>query len=150
MKTRILGAAVGIAAVLGSLLVASPAQASDGPDWVRVYYSADLNGGEAQATVDFVSRTVVVWRDFTVQDTCPGDGLPVRARPEWTYADGTRGVGAWRADTNGCGQDGTNFGDIRISRSKAVARVAMTVCVYSQSEGNLRCATSQGRDNQYV
>ncbi|HET6298223.1 MAG TPA: hypothetical protein VFG33_32905 [Kribbella sp.] len=117
---------------------------SSGQYRVRVRYGQrrDRNGS--------VSRTVVVWRDFTVQDVCPGDGLPVRARPEWIYADGTRGYGAWRADNNGCGQDGTNFGDIRFSAAKAVARALMTVCVYSQSEGNLRCRTSIGQDNQYV
>ena len=63
-----------------------------------------------------------------------------RARVEWADADGTRGAGSWKADTNGCGPGGTNFGDIWHIGSKAVANTWITLCVYTQSGGNLRCA----------
>jgi hypothetical protein len=152
VKTRILGAAVGIVAVVGGSLVASPAQATDGFDSARVYYKGDSgSGGYVRADIDFLSRTEVVYRDFTVRDVCPGDGLPVRAQISWRNADGTfADIGSWKADNNGCGPNGTNFGDIRISRPKALAKATLTVCVYDQSIGNLRCATSGGRDNPYV
>nr|WP_238355810.1 hypothetical protein [Kribbella sandramycini] len=117
----------------------------------RLYYPAgEVKGGEARATVDFRSRKSVVFRDFKVRDVCPGDDLPVRGRVEWVHADGTRGVGSWKADTNGCGVDGTNFGDIRRTDTKVIVEVMLTVCVYRQSGGNIRCHTSGGRANPYV
>ena len=149
MKTRILGAVVGITALLGGLLVASPAQALDGLDFKFVDQGGESRG-YVQADVDFRSRTTVVWQDFLVRDVCPGDGRPVRARVGWTNADGTQGVGSWKADTNGCGPDGTNFGDIWHIGSKSVARAWMTVCVYTESGGNEVCANSPGRDNPHV
>ncbi|MFI7452388.1 hypothetical protein ACIBQX_33175 [Nonomuraea sp. NPDC049714] len=147
MKTRILGAALGIA-VLSGLLVASPAQATDGVSSARVDYGS--GAGSVRATVDFVSRTKVVFRDFTVRDICPGDNLPVKARFMWTHTDGTGGTAAWKADTNGCGGDGTNFGDFIRTGSKSISRINLEVCVYNRSNGELSCAYSGPRDNQYT
>ncbi|WP_432947039.1 hypothetical protein ACQPXM_09860 [Kribbella sp. CA-253562] len=149
MTRRVLGAVVGIAVLLGGLLVATPAQAVDGLEFVYVGEQWDEPEGRAEAHIDFRSRTSVVFRDFTVRDVCPGDGLPVRARAGWTYTDGSPGVSSWKADTNGCGPNGTNFGDISHTGSRVVARAWITVCVYRQSGGNVRCETSYGLDNQY-
>lgn len=150
MNVRTLGATLGIAA-LSAFCWTAPAQATDGLDSVRVYYPADAgNGGDVRARIDFVSRTEVIFRDFAVRDVCPGDGLPVRARVEWFYSDGTLGAGAWRAVTSGCSRESTSFGDIRVSRTRAVTKVRVTVCVYTTSAGNRACANSTGRDNQYV
>jgi hypothetical protein len=61
VKTRILGAAVAIAAVLGGSLIASPAQATDGFDTARVYYKGDPgSGGYVRADTDSLSQTGAV------------------------------------------------------------------------------------------
>lgn len=150
MKKRNVGAVTGLAVILGGSLVAAPAQATDGEIGAHVYYPyGEVSGGRATATLDFTSRTTVAYRNFTVRDLCPGDGRPVRARVSWLNTDGTRGTGTWRADTNGCGPDGTNFGTLTLSSAKPVSRASLTVCVYTTSAGNLRCETSAGRDNPY-
>ncbi|MFB6718506.1 hypothetical protein ACFCV3_00010 [Kribbella sp. NPDC056345] len=151
MKKRIMGAAVGLAAVLVGSLTAIPAHA-DGFDSARVYYKGDSgSGGYVSATLDFRSKTDVVVKNFTVRDVCPGDGHPVRAQVYWRYPDGGYGdMGkTWKADDNGCGSNGTNFGDFRISRSKGMPRVFVMVCTYTKDHGNLRCASGAGRANDY-
>ncbi|MGC4942913.1 hypothetical protein [Kribbella sp. DT2] len=150
MKTRKLWAALALTVAATGVAPASPAHAADGLDSVRVYYPSDLgNGGHVLTRLDFVSRTEVVYRSFTVRDVCPGDSLPVRGRVEWRYTDGSIGYGAWRNVTSGCSSSGTSFGDIRVSRTKAIASARVTVCVYTASGGNRGCATSTGRDNQF-
>ncbi|GGP02809.1 hypothetical protein LDL08_12655 [Nonomuraea glycinis] len=146
MKTRILGAALGIA-VLSGLLVASPAQARDGVSSARID-TARYGGGSVRATVDFVNRRKVVFRNFTVRDLCPGDNLPVRARAWWRHTDGTNGYGAWKSDTNGCGDDGTNFGNITRRSTKPIAMVWVEVSVYIRP-GERTTKISKTRDNQY-
>ena len=151
MKIRVLRTMVGLAAVLGSLLIASPAQAADGPDSARVYYPGISSGGIVSANLDFVSRTEVVYRNFTVRDVCPGDGRPVRAYIRlWDTSGVYRYSSTAKADTNGCGPDGTNFGTLTARASFAVGRAGLTVCVYTESAGNLRCVYSDGRDNPYT
>jgi hypothetical protein len=147
LKTRILGTVLATAALSG-LLVASPAQARDGVSSARVnpFESAsgrDYSGGTARATVDFTSRTRVVFRNFTVRDLCPGDNLPIKGRVFWTHTDGTRGNGSWKSDTNGCGDDGTNFGTITRTGTKAISSVYVQVC-------STYCEHSAARYNQYV
>ncbi|TMR87906.1 hypothetical protein [Nonomuraea basaltis] len=147
MKTRILAAVMATAALSG-LLVASPAQARDGVSSARVdpFESAagrDYGGGSVRATVDSVSRTKVVFRNFTVRDICPGDNLPIKGRVWWEHTDGTHGYGAWRSDTNGCGDDGTNFGNITRTGTKSISSVYVQVC-------STYCDHSAARYNQYV
>jgi hypothetical protein len=148
LKTRILGAVLGIAALSG-LLVASPAQARDGVSTARVPPVRDGGGGSVRATVDFVSRTKVVFRNFTVRDLCPGDNLPVRARFGWKHTDGTNGHSAWRSDTNGCGDDGTNFGNLARIGSKSISRVYLQVSILTKT-GQRIYDLSTPRYNQYV
>ncbi|WP_327108041.1 hypothetical protein [Nonomuraea glycinis] len=148
MKTRILGAVLATAALSG-LLVASPAQAKDGVSTARVDPKGDMGGGSVRATVDFVSRTKVVYRNFTVRDLCPGDNLPVRARVYWKHTDGTTGHSAWKSDTNGCGDNGTNFGNITRTGSKSISRVYLEVSVYIRP-GQRAYDLSETRYNQYV
>lgn len=153
MKASILRAAVGVVAVLAGLLVASPAQAADGADSVRVRYPSwtSVSGGLATADLDFVNQKKVVFRNFKVRDICPGDGRPVRAYMTLWEPNGVRRTWASpKADTNGCGADGTNFGTVTLETSLTVARAGLTVCVYTNSAGNLRCVYSGGRDNPYV
>jgi len=151
MKVRILAAVVGIAAVLTGSLAASPALATDGPDSVRVYYPGfSGSGGQASATIDFISRTEVIYRNFTVRDLCPEDGRPVRAQAVTVDANGFgRNLGPMKAVVNGCGPNGTNFGTIRVIDANGVAKAHLRVCVYADASGNLRCATSEGRDNPH-
>ncbi|MCG5213431.1 Tim44 domain-containing protein [Streptosporangium soli] len=144
MKTRILGAVMGIA-VLSGLLVASPAQARDGVASASVPPYRDLGGGSVRATVDFTSRTRVVVRNFTVRDICPGDNAPVRARFVWVYTDSTDGSSAWRSDTNGCGSHGTNFGNLTRTDRKHIRLVYLHLQVGTQS-----FAFSAHQYNQYV
>ncbi|MEU8356348.1 hypothetical protein AB0C27_10095 [Nonomuraea sp. NPDC048882] len=148
MKTRMLAAALAIAALSG-LLVASPAQAADGVSSIRIDPSRGDGGASVRTTVDFVSRTKVVFRNTTVRDLCPGDNMPVRARIIWRYTDGTNGYGAWKSDTNGCGDDGTNFGtSIRTGR-KSIQRIFLEVSFVTRSGQRLN-AYSQSRYNQYT
>ncbi|MET8006559.1 hypothetical protein [Nonomuraea glycinis] len=147
MKTRILGAVLGIA-VLSGLLVASPAQARDGVSSARVnpFGSAEgrrYSGGTARATVDFRNRTKVIFRNFTVRDLCPGDNFPIKGRVIWTHTDGTTGSGAWKWDRNGCGDDGTNFGNLTRTGTKAISSIYVQVC-------STYCEHSAARYNQYV
>jgi hypothetical protein len=149
LKTRILGAALGIA-VLSGLLVASPAQARDGVSSARVGRlvgpDQDYSGGSVRATVDFVSRTRVVFRNFTVRDLCPGDNHPTKGRVWWKHTDGTYGYGAWKWDRNGCGDDGTNFGNLLRTGTKSISRVYVQVCSGPEDW----CDHSAARFNQYV
>lgn len=142
MKTRVLRTAVGLAAVLGGLLIASPAQASDGPVGARVYTEGSSgSGGAASADIDFFSRTGSIFWDFTVRDVCPGDNLPVRAYIKVVGPNGEVGLHYVGSDTNGCGSHGTNFGNIEVNGLSSVAKAGVKVCVYN-STGNLRCKES--------
>ncbi|MFB4282326.1 hypothetical protein ACBJ59_44020 [Nonomuraea sp. MTCD27] len=150
MKTRMLGAALAIAALSG-LLVASPAQARDGVSSARVRVDTGIPGGGAlvTTTVDFVNRRKVIFRNFTVRDLCPGDNRPVQARAWWHYTDGTTGKSAVRTDSNGCGDDGTNFGNITPPSTKGISSVYLEVWLYTGS-GTKRRNISLSRYNQYV
>ncbi len=150
MKTRMLGAVMGIAALSG-LLVPIPAQAQDGVSSARTNVPGSrYGGGSVRTTVDFINRKKVVFRNFTVRDLCPGDNLPVRAQIVWTHTDGTTGRSAWRKDTNGCGDHGTNFGNITRTGTKPIAKVYLKVQVYARSGGIRAFAYSADRDNQYT
>jgi hypothetical protein len=148
LKTRILGAALAIAALSG-LLVASPAQARDGVSSARVENPDRAGAGYVRTTVDFTSRTRVVFRNFTVRDICPADNHGVWAQVQWTHTDGTTGRGAWKKDTS-CGSHGTNFGNILRTGTKSISKVLVTVCITKRSGSHLACAYSLSRYNQYV
>ncbi|MFC0625951.1 hypothetical protein ACFFGN_17870 [Kribbella deserti] len=150
MKTRVLRTVVGLAAVLGSSLVASPAQADDGPVSVRVYTQGSSgSGGIAKTSVNFLSQTDIHYSNLTVRDVCPGDNLPVRVYVKVVFRDGTSENDLAGSDTNGCGSDGTNLGDFRTDSPFAqVAKAGLRVCVYN-SAGNQRCAESL-RSNPYL
>ncbi|GGP05424.1 hypothetical protein LDL08_06395 [Nonomuraea glycinis] len=147
MKTRILSAALAIATLSG-LLVASPAQARDGVSSGRTTRPSGGNG-YAQVTVDFVSRTKVVFRNLKVRDLCPHDNLPVKARAVWKYTTGSWHTGAWKKDTNGCRDKGTNFGNYVRSGSRAISAVALELCVYNK-KSDFHCVNTTTRYNQYV
>ncbi|WP_432943669.1 hypothetical protein ACQPXM_00805 [Kribbella sp. CA-253562] len=108
------------------------------------------HAGSVRTTVDFTSATRVVFKDFTVRDICPGDNLPVRGRASWVLTDGTTGASSWKVDSNGCGGDGTNFGDIVYSGGKRVASVIVMVCILRTNGTTLACNGSAYRDNQYT
>ncbi|MFC0627708.1 hypothetical protein [Kribbella deserti] len=149
MKTRVLKAAVGAAAVLGGLMVATPAQATDGPVAAQVYYPGTSgSGGVAKASLDFTSRTRVVYNNLTVRDVCPGDNLPVRAYVEVVFTNGAIRRVNMGSDTNGCGSDGTNLGDYIATGSSSIAKAGVRVCVYNSTQ-LLRCKTAF-RDNPYT
>ncbi|MEV0166676.1 hypothetical protein [Nonomuraea fuscirosea] len=147
MKTRTLGAAL-VIAMLSGLLMASPAQARDGVTSGRTAVPGGGNG-YAQVTVDFVSRTKVVFRNFKVRDLCPGDNLPVKARIVWKYTTGTYHWGSWRKDTNGCRDKGTNFGNFVRSGKKAISLATLELCVYNK-KSDFHCVNTTTRYNQYV
>ena len=153
MKARALGTLVGVAAVLSGLLVASPAQAADGPISARVYYPGTSgSGGEASMDIDFTGRSNITMRNIKVRDICPGDGRPVRAVLVVHDTDGkSTAIPPYFSDTNGCGSDGTNFGSRGLSLSDGwqFKSVSVKVCVYN-STGNLKCVTSVSRDNPYT
>ncbi|ADB35612.1 hypothetical protein Kfla_6620 [Kribbella flavida DSM 17836] len=139
--------------MLSGLLVASPAQATDGSVSARVYYpNTSGSGGEARAYLDFTGRSDVTVRNLTVRDICPGDGRPVRAVLVVLDTDGKRTtIPPYYSDRNGCGSDGTNFGTYSLGLSDGwrIKSISLKVCVYNSS-GNLKCATSAGRDNPYT
>ncbi|MFB4276134.1 hypothetical protein ACBJ59_12640 [Nonomuraea sp. MTCD27] len=139
---------LGIAALSG-LLVASPAQAADGVSSARVENPDRAGAGYVRTTVDFVSRTRVVFRNFTVRDICPADNHGVRAQMEWTHTDLTTGYSAWKVDTS-CGSHGTNFGNFVRTGPKPIRVVRVRVCIYKRSGQHLACDYSLSRDNQYT
>lgn len=145
MKTRVLGATVAIAALSG-LLVPSPAQARDGVSTPRPLKRS--GAASVRTTVDFVSRTKVIFRNFTVRDICPNDFYVVKAQIRWTHTDETEGKSAC---DNGCGSHGTNFGNLVRSGSKPIAKVRLYVCIYKLSGyGGQDCGWSVSRYNQFV
>ncbi|MFI7455766.1 hypothetical protein ACIBQX_50500 [Nonomuraea sp. NPDC049714] len=113
------------------------------PESVRCPYR-DYSGGTVRATVDFRNRTKVIFRNFTVRDLCPGDNFPTKGRIWWKHTDGTTGYGAWGWDRNGCGDDGTNFGNLTRTGTKAISSVYVQVCSADW------CDHSAARFNQYV
>ncbi|MCG5216526.1 hypothetical protein [Streptosporangium sp. KLBMP 9127] len=149
MKTRILAAALAIAALSG-LLVASPAQARVDVVSAHVNPQRGHGGGSVRAAFDFVNRTKVVFRNFTVRDICPGDHAPVKAQIIWVYMDGTKGSSAWRSDTNGCGAHGTNFGTITHIDRKHIRKIYLSLRVYDRSGEIFAIAISDSEDNEYT
>ncbi|MEU8358373.1 hypothetical protein AB0C27_20380 [Nonomuraea sp. NPDC048882] len=150
MKTRILGAVLGIAALSGLLVPSSAQAAADGVSSARLNGWGKHGGGSVRANVDFVNRKKVIFRNFTVRDLCPGDNAPVRARVVWIHTDGTTGHSAWRKDTNGCGDHGTNFGTIIRTDTKPIKKVYLHLQVYARSGGIRGFAFSADRYNQYT
>jgi hypothetical protein len=136
LKTRILGAALGIA-VLSGLLVPIPAQAKDDVASAYVPPYRDNGGGSVRATIGFANRKKVVVRNFTVRDICPGDNAPVKAQIVWVHMDGTTGHSAWKSDSNGCGTHGTNFGTITRTSTKRMRKAYLSLRVYAR-EGGIR------------
>ena len=152
MKARALGALVGVAAVLSGLLMASPAQASSGPVYARVYYpDTSGTGGETSGDLNFLSRSEVRVRYLKVRDICPGDGRPVRAIVVATRTDGSRvNISPYYADTNGCGPDGTQFPTVDLAPGFSIKGLSLKVCVYTAALGNVKCETSIVRYNPYT
>ncbi|MCF6475885.1 hypothetical protein FAF44_47245 [Nonomuraea sp. MG754425] len=147
MKIRVLSAALAVATLSG-LLVATPAQARDGVSSGRTSRPSGGNG-YAKVTVDFVSRTKVVFRSFLVRDLCPGDNLPVKARIVYKYTTGSWRTLPWKKDTNGCADKGTNFGNVTLSRSRSISAVTLELCVYN-NKSDIHCVNTTTRYNQYV
>ncbi|MFC0625952.1 hypothetical protein [Kribbella deserti] len=151
MKTRVLRTVVGLAAVLGSLLVASPAQATNGPASARVYTEGSSgSGGLATASLTFVNASDVTFRNVTVRDVCPGDNRPVKVYIRLVSTLGHTSSRYVGSDTNGCGSDGTNFGTVYGTAGFTVAKAGLTVCLYTSTPGQEKCVNGAVRDNQHV
>ncbi|MEV0309327.1 hypothetical protein [Nonomuraea fuscirosea] len=84
-----------------------------------------------------------------MRDICPGDNLPVRARVAWRHTDGANGHNAWKWDRNGCGDNGTGFGNITRTGSKSIMRVYLEVQVQWRP-GQWLHKISKRRYNQYT
>ncbi len=149
MKTRMLGAALAIAALSG-LLVPSPAQAKDGVVDVRVSPSRGKGGGSARAHVDFVNKKKIVLRNFRVRDICPNDSYWVRAQIVWVNVDGSKGYGdrIWR--DNGCGHS-YNYGTFTHTSTKPIRYVRLQLIMFdSHVNGGEYSKYSGLRDNPYT
>ncbi|GAB3948457.1 hypothetical protein GCM10029976_079660 [Kribbella albertanoniae] len=132
-------------------MIASPAQATDGPASARVFTEGSSgSGGLATASLDFVNRTEVTYRNVTVRDVCPGDNLPVKAYIRLVSTNGDTSSRYVGSDTNGCGSDGTNFGTVYGSAGFTVAKAGLTVCLYTSTPGEAKCVHGPVRDNPYV
>jgi hypothetical protein len=146
LKTRILGAALAIAALSG-LLVPSPAQAKDDVASAYAPPYRDNGGGSVRATIGFANRKKIVVQNFTVRDICPGDNAPVKAQVIWVHMDRTKGYSHWRTDSNGCGTHGTNFGTLTRTSTKRIKYAYLSLRVYDREGGIRAVRISDDVDN---
>ncbi len=139
------GAATVLAAG-GAFVAAGTAHATDGDVYARVYTTGE-SGGSTRSYLDFTGARTMVFRDFIVNDICPGDGIPVSGQGMVKFMDGTVWTGPKHWDDTTCDStsSGVDFGDLPFSTdSHQIKEAWVRVCANGQ------CAASQHRDNPYT
>ncbi|GAA0627130.1 hypothetical protein HPO96_36110 [Kribbella sandramycini] len=146
--TRALGVAVGSAALLAVGL--TPAVAEDGHVYVRVltYPSGGTSGGESDADLNFTAARSVTYNNWTINDTCPGDGYRVIARARALLSNGNYANGTWHEDDGTCESDDWGpYSGRELNTSANIVKAGVQVCVDLGAE--LKCNTTF-RDNPHT
>ncbi|MFF1823369.1 hypothetical protein ACFVWG_39070 [Kribbella sp. NPDC058245] len=148
IPTRAFGIAVASAALLSVGL--SPAMAEDGHVYVHAatYPSGGDSGGSSYADLDFTSARQVVYNNWIVNDTCPGDGYNVEARAYALLSNGTYAKGDWHVDDGGC--DSADWGPYsgkELNTTSNIVKAGIQVCVILES--SLKCEVEY-RDNPHT
>ncbi|GAB3920748.1 hypothetical protein GCM10029976_006750 [Kribbella albertanoniae] len=144
--------ALGIAAVSAALLSVgvSPAMAEDGHVRARVqtFPSGGDSGGTSEADLNFTAARSVTYNNWTINDTCPGDGYRVIARARALLTNGSYANGAWHEDDGTCesAQWGPYSGR-ELNTSYNIVKAGIQVCVDLGS--SLKCE-SEFRDNPHT
>lgn len=141
-------AAAVTAAGLASTAIAS---ADDGHVYAKATSKAGTeSGGSAHADLNFTGKQTLVYNNFVVNDTCPGDNFDVHGRAIAIYMDGTTGYGTWhRDDEPTC--EGSGWGPVSglgFNGSKNIRKAGVQVCVMRPNASDI-CATDF-RDNPYT
>lgn len=143
---------LGIGVVSAALLVVgpTPAMAADGHVSVHVqtYPSGGDSGGTTYADLNFTSARQVVYNNWVINDTCPGDGYRVIARARAQLRDGSWANGAWHEDDGTCESDAWGPYDGReLNTSRDIMKAGLQVCV--DLGDSLKCAADY-RDNNHT
>ena len=144
--------ALGVGAVSAALLVASPtpAMAVDGHVYVHVqtYPSGGDEGGSTYADLNFTSARQVVYNNWVINDTCPGDGYRVIARARALLRNGNWATGAWHEDDGKCDSDAWGpYDGKELNTSSDIMKAGLQVCV--DLGASLRCEADY-RDNDHT
>jgi hypothetical protein len=146
--TRTFGIAVASAAMLSVGL--SPAMAADGHVSVHVatYPSGGDSGGTTYADLDFTSARQVVYDNWVINDTCPGDGYRVIARARALLSNGSYANGTWHEDDGTCESDSWGpYDNKELNTSSNIVKAGLQVCVDLGS--TLKCEVEY-RDNPHT
>lgn len=147
-STRTLGIAVASAALLSVGL--TPAMAADGHVHTRVYTfpSGGTAGGESDADLNFTAARSVTYNNWTINDTCPGDGYRVIGRARALLSNGTYANGAWHEDDGTCeSADWGPYDGLELNTSGNIVKAGIQVCVDLGS--TLKCE-AEYRDNPHT
>jgi hypothetical protein len=147
---------VAVVALVGAALTMSPVVASadsqgDGHVYAKATSVAGTqSGGSAHADLNFTGQRRLVYNNFVVNDTCPGDAFDVRGRAIAIYRDGSTGHGTWHRDPHAtCSGDGWGpVSGLEFTASKDIMRAGVQVCVMRPNASDI-CAADY-RDNPYT
>jgi hypothetical protein len=129
VSTRTLGIAVASAAMLAAGV--SPAMAADGHVYVHVVSPQGGDaGGSSYADLNFTSSTQVVYNNWVINDTCPGDGYRVIARARAYLSNGTWANGTWHEDDGTCDSPAWGpYDNKELNTSASIVKAGIQVCV---------------------
>ncbi|TDD62647.1 hypothetical protein E1263_02720 [Kribbella antibiotica] len=145
---RALGVTVASAALLTVGL--TPAMAADGHVYSRVltYPSGGTSGGESDADLNFTGARSVTYNNWTINDTCPGDGYRVIGRARALLTNGAYAYGTWHEDEGTCeSADWGPYSNLELNTSTNIVKAGVEICVDLGSSN--KCSTSY-RDNPHT
>jgi hypothetical protein len=129
IPTRVLGVAVASAALL--TVGMTPAMAADGHVSVHVVSPQGGDaGGSTYADLNFTSARQVVYNNWSINDTCPGDGYRVLGRARALLANGTWALGTWHEDAGTCESDAWGpYDNKELNTSSNIVKAGLEVCI---------------------
>lgn len=133
-----------VVALICAAITASPVVASAVDGHVFAHATSKTgtySGGSAYADLNFTGQRSLVYNNFVVNDTCPGDTFDVRGRAIAIYRDGSTGHGEWHRDPHAtCSGDGWGpFSGLPFTANKDIMRAGVQVCVMRPDESDI-CA----------
>jgi hypothetical protein len=145
--------AAAVVALVCAAVAMSPvvASADDGHVYAKATSVAGTeSGGSAYADLNFTGQRRLVYNNFVVNDTCPGDNYDVHGRAIVIYRDGTAGYGTWHRDPSPtCSGDGWGpYSGLEFTGSKDIMRAGVQVCVMRPEAVDI-CATDY-RSNPFT
>lgn len=105
------------------------------------------SGATAAADLVFTGARTLKYRNFRVNDTCPGDGFRALGRAVVIHRDGTRGYGQWHEDDGICESPEWFASELPYSSTKDIMRAGVQACV---DFGGYNLCREDFEDNQYT